>query len=115
MRIIHETAIAPTPGTKFYRQLADTLAALRLGLNRHKDEWKWLAIIIGIFLLIFYMPLGTSRFDNAVMESLYLAQEYARDHVLLCLVPAFFIAGGIAVFISQASVMKYLGANAPKV
>jgi uncharacterized membrane protein YraQ (UPF0718 family) len=61
------------------------------------------------------MPLGTSRFDNAVMESLYLAQEYARDHVLLCLVPAFFIAGGIAVFISQASVMKYLGANAPKV
>ncbi len=49
------------------------------------------------------------------MEALHLARWYAREHVLLCLVPAFFIAGAIGVFISQASVMKYLGAKANKV
>ncbi|MCK4411256.1 permease, partial [Candidatus Bipolaricaulota bacterium] len=49
------------------------------------------------------------------MEAFYMVQEYAQEHVLLCLVPAFFIAGAIAVFISQASVIKYLGGNARKV
>lgn len=80
-----------------------------------KTEWKPLALIISVFLIFFYLPLGIDRFDNAVMEALYLTKWYAREHVLLCLVPAFFIAGAIAVFISQASVMKYLGAKANKV
>lgn len=80
-----------------------------------KKEWKVLAIIVGVFLLFFYLPVGTERFDNAIMEALHLAKWYAREHVLLCLIPAFFIAGAIAVFISQASVMKYLGAKANKV
>ena len=40
--------------------------------------------------------------------------EYLSAHVLTCLIPAFFIAGAIAVFISQASVMKYFGARANK-
>jgi uncharacterized membrane protein YraQ (UPF0718 family) len=48
------------------------------------------------------------------MESLQLVTWYSREHVLLCLVPAFFIAGAISVFVSQASVMRYLGPNAPK-
>ncbi len=80
-----------------------------------KDEWKKLALILAVFLACFYLPVGTARFDNAVTESLHLVKWYAQEHVLLCLVPAFFIAGAIAVFVSQASVMKYLGAKANKV
>ncbi len=80
-----------------------------------KSEWKPLALIIGAFLIIFYLPVGVPRFDQAVLEAFHLAQYYAREHVLLCLVPAFFIAGAIAAFVSQASVMKYLGAGARRV
>ena len=80
-----------------------------------KSEWKKLAGIAAVFLAFLWLPLGSGRFDNAVMEALHLAKWYAREHVLLCLVPAFFIAGAIGVFVSQASVMKYLGAAAPKV
>ncbi len=79
-----------------------------------KDEWKTLLGMIVIFLVCFFLPIGTPRFDNAVMEALHLIKWYAREHVLLCLVPAFFIAGAITIFISQASVMKYLGPNANK-
>ncbi len=80
-----------------------------------KSEWKKLAVIIAVFAGCFYLPVGFDRFNSAVMESLYLVKWYAREHVLLCLVPAFFIAGAISVFVSQASVMKYLGARANKV
>lgn len=80
-----------------------------------KEEWKPLALIVTVFIICFYLPVGGGRFDNAVIESLHLIKWYAQEHVLLCLVPAFFIAGAIAVFISQASVMKYLGAGASKV
>ncbi len=77
-----------------------------------RTEWKKLAWIAGLFLLLFYLPVGWERFDHAVLEALHLTKWYAREHVLLCLIPAFFIAGAIAVFVSQASVMKYLGAGA---
>jgi len=80
-----------------------------------KTEWKKLAAIIAVFIVCYYLPIGTARFDNAVTESLHLVKWYAQEHVLLCLVPAFFIAGAISVFVSQASVMKYLGAKANKV
>jgi uncharacterized membrane protein YraQ (UPF0718 family) len=80
-----------------------------------KSQWKKLALVAGIFVACFYLPVGAARFDSAVIEALQLVKWYAREHVLLCLVPAFFIAGAIAVFISQASVMKYLGAGANKV
>jgi len=80
-----------------------------------KTEWKKLVLIVAVFVVCFYLPVGKVRFDNALMESLALVKDYARQHVLLCLIPAFFIAGAIAVFISQASVMKYLGPNANKV
>jgi len=79
-----------------------------------KNEWKKLALIGAFFLACFYLPIGTSRFDNALLEALHLVKWYAREHVLFCLVPAFFIAGAIAVFISRASVMKYLGPGANK-
>jgi uncharacterized membrane protein YraQ (UPF0718 family) len=80
-----------------------------------KAELKKLLIIVAVFLGCFFLPIGVSRFDSAIMESLYLVKWYAREHVLLCLIPAFFIAGAISVFVSQASVMKYLGAKANKV
>ena len=79
-----------------------------------KDEWKYLLVIIGVFLACFYLPVGTVRFDNAMLEAFHLVKWYAREHVLLCLVPAFFIAGAIGVFVSQTSVMKYLGPSANK-
>jgi uncharacterized membrane protein YraQ (UPF0718 family) len=80
-----------------------------------KGEWKILLIIAGVFLVSFYLPVGSARFDNAVLESFALVKWYAREHVLLCLIPAFFIAGAISVFVSKESVMKYLGARANKV
>ena len=79
-----------------------------------KKELKPLFWIVAVFLGVFYLPLGIPRFDNAVFESLQLVKWYAKEHVLLCLVPAFFIAGAIGVFVSQASVMKYLGVKANK-
>ena len=80
-----------------------------------KREGGWLALMVGLFVLFYFLPVEWARFGNAVTESLALTKWYAREHVLLCLVPAFFIAGAIAVFVSQASVMKYLGAGANKV
>jgi hypothetical protein len=80
-----------------------------------KREWWKLLLLVGAFLACFYLPVGTQRFDSAVMEALQLVKWYAREHVLLCLVPAFYIAGAIAVFVSSASVLKYLGAGANKV
>ena len=82
-------------------------------------EWSTiarpLAAMVGLFMLLFFLPLGSERFTGSVIEAMALARWYAREHVLLCLVPAFFIAGAIAVFVSQAAVMKYLGAGAHKV
>jgi len=79
-----------------------------------REEWKKLALIVGVFLVFLWLPVGGARFDGAVLEAFHLAKWYAREHVLLCLVPAFFIAGAIGVFVSQASVMKYLGPKANK-
>ncbi len=80
-----------------------------------KQEWKKLAAIAAVFLAFYYLPVDWPRFGKAVTESLSLARWYAREHVLLCLVPAFFIAGAIGVFLNQASVMKYLGPGANKI
>jgi uncharacterized protein len=77
-------------------------------------EWKKFLYIVAAFLACFYLPVENLRFSNAVFEALALIKWYAREHVLLCLVPAFFIAGAISVFVSQASVMKYFGAKANK-
>ncbi len=75
------------------------------------DTRKFL-YIAGAFLLAYFIPFGHERIQASVMESFSMLQEYARQHVLFCLVPAFFIAGGIAVFVSHASVIKYFGAAA---
>ena len=78
-------------------------------------DWKILLILIAVFLAAFWLPVENVRFQNGLIEGFALLKEYARDHVLLCLVPAFFIAGAISVFISKAAVIKYLGAQAKKV
>jgi len=79
-----------------------------------RKEWKPLAVIGAVFAAAWLLPVGNFRFDGAVLGGLALVKWYAHEHVILCLVPAFFIAGAISVFISQASVMKYLGPTAPK-
>ncbi len=78
-----------------------------------KERTK-LAIILSVFLAAWFLPVSNETFLNAVAESLRLTRWYAREHVLLCLVPAFFIAGAISVFVSQGAVMKYLGPQASK-
>ena len=78
-------------------------------------EWKPLAWIAGIFLVFYFLPVGSPRFDGAVSEAFALTKWYAQEHVLLCLIPAFFIAGAISVFVNQGSVLRYLGPKAPKV
>jgi uncharacterized membrane protein YraQ (UPF0718 family) len=83
-----------------------------------KNEWKSLAAIIAVFVACYWLPVDwlqeTKRLENALWEALHLAKWYAQEHVLLCLVPAFFIAGAVGVFVSQAAVMKYLGPKANK-
>lgn len=79
-----------------------------------KKELKILLWIMVVFVFAFFMPVESVRFNTAIGASLDLVKWYAREHIVLCLLPAFFIAGVIAVFVSQGSVIKYFGANAKK-
>ncbi len=74
-----------------------------------KLELRRLAIFVAIFAALYFLPVGDARFQTAVGESLALTRDYAREHIALCLLPAFWIAGAIAAFISSASVLRYLG------
>ncbi|MDD2563693.1 MAG: permease, partial [Salinivirgaceae bacterium] len=79
-----------------------------------KKELKillWIGIIFGV---VFFLPIESATFNTAIDATFDLVKWYAREHVVLCLLPAFFIAGVISVFISQGSVLKYFGANAKK-
>ena len=79
-----------------------------------KERTK-LLIILFIFLIAYYLPWGHPTIRQSGLEAFMMLQEYAREHVLTCLIPAFFIAGAIAVFVSQTSVLKYFGAQASKI
>ena len=79
-----------------------------------KKEFKTLGWIIVVFVFAFFMPIESVRFNEAILAMFDLAKWYAQEHVILCLLPAFFIAGVIAVFVSQGAVMKYFGAKAKK-
>jgi len=79
------------------------------------NEWTKLAILLAAFAAAFFLPVEHPRTQTALLEGLFLLKEYARQHVLLCLVPAFFIAGAIGQFVSQGAVMRYLGASARRV
>lgn len=88
------------------------------GWSNVKELWKFelksLLIIVILFLTAYFLPISYQRFNEAVYSSLHLAKWYAQEHVILCLIPAFFIAGVISVFVSQASVIKYFGAKSKK-
>lgn len=79
-----------------------------------KEQYKSFLWIAGFFAIAYFMPVENPTFKSAIQEAFVLAKWYAQEHVLLCLVPAFFIAGTIAVFVSQASVVKYFGAKAKR-
>jgi uncharacterized membrane protein YraQ (UPF0718 family) len=79
-----------------------------------RHELKIFFALAAAFGIVYFLPVGTPRFDGAVTEALELTKWYAREHVVLCLLPAFWIAGAIAALVSQASVMRYLGPQAPK-
>lgn len=73
------------------------------------NEWKKFAWLAGIFVVAYFLPLGSTKVQNAILEAFRLLQWYAIHHTLACVVPAMFIAGAISTFLSQASVMRYLG------
>lgn len=75
-------------------------------------ELRPFLLIVAVFLLAYFAPLGNPRVQGAILEAFHMLQEYAREHVLFCLVPAFFIAGAMQNFISQQAVMRYLGRDA---
>ena len=79
-----------------------------------KDNLKKFFLLLSVFLALYFLPIDSPRVQGALNEALAMLHEYARQHVLLCLVPAFFIAGAISVFVSQASVMRYFGPKANK-
>ncbi len=80
----------------------------------NREQSHLLFLFIGLFLAIYLVPIGTVRVDNALLEGFRLTRWYAREHVILCLVPAFIIAGAMSVYISQGSVLRYLGPDAAK-
>ena len=79
-----------------------------------KERTKLILLVVA-FAVAYFVPVAHPRFQSALVEAFYMTREYARQHVLVCLVPAFFIAGAIACFVSQAAVTRYFGARANKV
>jgi uncharacterized protein len=79
-----------------------------------RSEIKYLGWIAAIFLGAYFLPLESARFQESIMAMLDLTRWYAQEHVILCLLPAFFIAGVISIFVSEGAVMKYFGAKAKK-
>lgn len=79
-----------------------------------KDRTKLILFVV-VFLVLYFVPLHGVRIMGAILEAFFMVQEYAREHVLFCLIPAFFIAGAISIFISKEAVVKYFGAKANKI
>jgi hypothetical protein len=77
--------------------------------ERHK-----LLLMVAVFVGTYFFPIGNAHVQKAFLEGFFLLRDYAREHVLLCLVPAFFIAGAIGQFVSQGAVLRYLGRSAPR-
>jgi len=79
------------------------------------SQWKIAAAFVAIFLIAYFLPLADPKYSAAIVEAFKLLQWYARNHTLACVLPALFIAGGIITFLSQASVMRYLGPKSNKI
>ena len=82
--------------------------------SENPSQGRLLLVMLATFLVIYFLPAGNARFDNAVLEAIRLTHWYAQEHVILCLLPAFIIAGAMAVYISQGSVLRFLGPTASK-
>ncbi len=78
-------------------------------------ERSKLFVIALAFAAAYFIPWDDAIVRRSGLEAFMMLQEYAREHVLTCLIPAFFIAGAIGVFVSQAAVLRYFGAGAKKV
>jgi len=91
-------------------------AALADAASRFWSERKNRALVVltAVFVVAYFVPFASERVSAAMHESVLMLAEYAREHVLLCLVPAFFIAGAIMVFLDQQPVIRYLGPDARK-
>lgn len=79
-----------------------------------RGEWKKIIWLIAVFLAFYFLPITSAEATRALAGGLALLQEYARKHVLTCLVPAFFIAGGIAVYAKKDAILQLLGPTAKK-
>jgi len=79
-----------------------------------KKETSIFVFLAGLFLLFYFMPLESALFTGAILSGFQLLQEYARQHVLTCLLPAFFIAGAISVFVRKDFILRYLSGQAKK-
>ncbi len=77
-------------------------------------EIKTFIYLLGLFLVFYFIDLDSALIGGAILAGFSLLNEYAREHILTCLLPAFFIAGAIAVFIRQEFVLRYLGSKAKK-
>jgi len=77
-------------------------------------EKRIFLILLLVFLAAYFIPFSKTGIQNALIEAFLMVQEYARLHVIFCLVPAFFIAGAISVFVRKESVIRYLGPKANK-
>ncbi|MDK2823384.1 MAG: uncharacterized protein PWQ67_957 [Clostridia bacterium] len=77
-------------------------------------EWQKFILYVLVFLAAYFIPFNHSRVEISILEAFKMLGEYAREHVLFCLIPAFFIAGAIAIFVSQEAVLKYFGSKAKK-
>src|SRR5574340_479936 len=80
-----------------------------------KREVKILVAFVAVFLMAYFLPLTNTKVEAAIIEAFKMLQWYARNHTLACVVPAMFIAGGIATFLSKEAVLRHLGPKANKV
>ena len=79
-----------------------------------KRQWTIFASLLAIFLIAYFLNLSSPTIQEAILEAFRMLQWYARNHTLACVVPAMFIAGGIATFLSKEAVLRHLGPKANK-
>ncbi len=77
-------------------------------------EWMKFALLAAAFAVFYFAPIDSPAVLTGLGAGLALLQEYARLHVLTCLVPAFFIAGTIAVYVKKDAVLQLLGPTTKK-
>jgi uncharacterized protein len=107
------------PAQAYQAEPAPPKTPVSRALDRLRGLWaekknRFLLAMVAVFLIAFFTPWGSERVSAALNESFLMLGEYAREHVLLCLIPAFFIAGAITIFLNQQAVIRYLGPDAPK-